>query len=97
MALFNTEIIRCDISKRPTYESISNALTKALTVTSDSTYRRPFPSDQGWPYQMENYVHLLKSHRIVQSMTHKGNYHDNSVIENFFQFTQTRSLLRSSL
>ena len=33
---------------------------------------------------MKSYVDALNSHRIFQSMSRKGNCHDNSVMENFF-------------
>ena len=49
-----------------------------------SPYRRTFHSDQGWAYQMKAYVHSLKENKIFQSMSRKGNCHDNSVMENFF-------------
>ncbi|MFC6808371.1 IS3 family transposase [Lactococcus lactis subsp. hordniae] len=82
--LFNNEVLSFEISKQPTYQAISKALTQALEVTSDCPYRRTFHSDQGWAYQMKNYVHVLKSQRIFQSMSRKGNCLDNSVMENFF-------------
>ncbi|GAA3252979.1 hypothetical protein GCM10017706_26440 [Lactococcus lactis subsp. hordniae] len=82
--LFNNEVLSFEISKQPTYQAISKALTQALEVTSDCPYRRTFDSDQGWAYQMKNYVHVLKSQRIFQSMSRKGNCLDNSVMENFF-------------
>lgn len=82
--LFNNEIVSFEISKQPTYQAISTALSQALEVTSDCSYRRTFHSDQGWAYQMPNYVYTLKEHQIFQSMSRKGNCHDNSVMENFF-------------
>ena len=33
---------------------------------------------------MKHYVSTLKANRIIQSMSRKGNCHDNSVTENFF-------------
>lgn len=33
---------------------------------------------------MKAYVHRLKEERILQSMSRKGNCHDNAVMENFF-------------
>ncbi|SDM10871.1 Integrase core domain-containing protein, partial [Megasphaera paucivorans] len=47
-------------------------------------YRRTFHSDQGWAYQMGEYVSRLKEERIYQSMSRKGTCLDNSVMENFF-------------
>ncbi|MDR0300402.1 MAG: IS3 family transposase, partial [Streptococcaceae bacterium] len=82
--LFNNEILSFEISQAPTYQAVSNALNKALDITSDCPYRRTFHSDQGWVYQMPQYHAELKNHRIFQSMSRKGNCHDNSVMENFF-------------
>ena len=38
----------------------------------------------GWQYQMVAYRRILAEHGIIQSMSRKGNCHDNSVMENFF-------------
>ncbi len=54
---------------------------EAIKVTSDCPYRRTFHSNQGWGYQMKRYIHNLKQNRIFQSMSRKGNCHDNSVNE----------------
>ncbi len=82
--MFNNEILSFEISKQPTYQAISTALTRALEFTSDCPYRRTFHSDQGWAYQMNHYVSTLKLNHVIQSMSRKGNCHDNSVMENFF-------------
>ena len=82
--LFNNEVISFEISKQPSYQAITTALEQALETTSDCLYRRTFHSDQGWAYQMKSYVLRLKNHKIFQSMSRKGNCHDNSVMENFF-------------
>lgn len=84
MDMCNSEIISYGISERPSAESIMIALNKAIEITSDCKYRRTFHSDQGWAYQMKTYVHKLKENRIFQSMSRKGNCHDNSIMENFF-------------
>ena len=84
MDMCNSEIISFGISQRPSAESIMKALNQAITVTNDCPYRRTFHSDQGWAYQMKAYVHSLKENKIFQSMSRKGNCHDNSVMENFF-------------
>lgn len=84
MDLFNREIISYGISQRPSAESIMTALNETVEITSDCKYRRTFHSDQGWAYQMKAYVHTLEANKIYQSMSRKGNCHDNSVMENFF-------------
>jgi transposase InsO family protein len=82
--LFNREVISFSITKRPSSQGIMSALERAIMVTSDCPYRRTFHSDQGWAYQMKNYVNRLKEERIFQSMSRKGTCLDNSVMENFF-------------
>ena len=84
MDMFNGEIISFGISQRPCAESIMKALQEAIRNTDDCIYRRTFHSDQGWAYQMNSYSKALKENKIFQSMSRKGNCHDNSIIENFF-------------
>lgn len=84
MDLCNREIISYSISMRPSAENIMKALNEAIDITRDCRYRRTFHSDQGWAYQMKSYVHTLRENKIFQSMSRKGNCHDNAVIENFF-------------
>lgn len=84
MDMFNREIISYGISPNPSAVNIMDALNKTIEITSDCPYRRTFHSDQGWAYQMKSYVYTLKKNRIFQSMSRKGNCHDNSVMENFF-------------
>lgn len=82
--LFNREIISFSFTKRPSSQGIMSALERAIEVTGDCPYRRTFHSDQGWAYQMGEYVSRLKEERIYQSMSRKGTCLDNSVMENFF-------------
>ena len=84
MDLCNREIISHGVSPTPSSKNIMNALNAAIEITSDCPYRRTFHSDQGRGYQMKAYVRTLQEHRIFQSISRKGNCHDNSVMENFF-------------
>lgn len=84
MDMCNGEILSYGIAKHPTAKNVMDALDKAIEITSDCSYRRTFHSDQGWAYQMRAYSNRLKEERIFQSMSRKGNCHDNSVMENFF-------------
>ena len=84
MDMYNSEIISYNISQRPSAGGIMTALTQAIEATNDCKYRRTFHSDQGWAYQMKAYAKTLKDNKIFQSMSRKGNCHDNSVMENFF-------------
>ena len=62
------------------------AQAEAIEITADCPYRRIFHSDQGWSYQMKFYTKRLKNERIFQSMSQKGNCHDNAVMENSFHY-----------
>lgn len=84
MDMFNREIISYSISQKPSAAGIMSALNEAIEITSDCKYRRTFHSDQGWAYQMNSYIYELRRNKIYQSMSRKGNCHDNSVMENFF-------------
>ena len=84
MDMYNSEILSYGIGKKPSAENVMNALNEAIAITSDCIYRRTFHSDRGWAYQMKAYSSTLKENRIYQSMSRKGNCHDNSVMENFF-------------
>lgn len=81
---YSTIIISYRVSMRPTYEPIKDALEEAIEKTNDCKYRRTFHSDQGWAYQMKNYVKTLANHKIFQSMSRKANCLGNSPMENFF-------------
>lgn len=82
--MFNGEIVSYRIGKSPTAKNVMDALDEAIAVTADCPYRRTFHSDQGWAYQMNVYRQTLKENKIFQSMSRKGNCHDNAVMENFF-------------
>lgn len=84
MDMYNREIITYGITKQPDGESMIEILKEAMKKTSDCLYRRTFHSDQGWGYQMKKYSQMLKENKIYQSMSRKGNCHDNAVMENFF-------------
>ena len=84
MDMFNSEILSNSIDRSPSAINVMTALDQDIQVTSDCPYRRTFHSDQGWAYQIKSYKDRLKAERIFQSMSRKGNCHDNSVMENFF-------------
>ena len=89
--LFNGEIITYTIGSRPTYSLVSEMLEKALERLP-LKHQLLMHSDQGWHYQMKQYRNALESRGIVQSMSRKGNCHDNSVMENFFGIMKSEFL-----
>ena len=81
--LFNGEIISYELSERPVFAQVMNMLKKSFRKVKN-TENIILHSDQGWQYQMKVYQQLLKKKGIIQSMSRKGNFLDNAVIENFF-------------
>ncbi len=51
-------------------------------------------SDQGWQYQLPAYQKRLKSLGVIQSMSRKGNCHDNAPVESFFSLMKRECLNR---
>jgi putative transposase len=84
MDMFNGEILSFEISKRPSLELVMKPLEEALEIVKDSGYRTTIHSDQGWHYQHNKWVKMLKKNKVFQSMSRKGNCLDNSPMENFF-------------
>lgn len=82
--LCNREVLSYRFTRRATGAPVMEALEEAIAATADCPFRRTFHSDQGWAYQMNDYVARLKEHRIFQSMSRKGNCIDNSPMESFF-------------
>ncbi|MFB6647439.1 IS3 family transposase, partial [Bacillus toyonensis] len=89
--LYNGEIITYTIGSRPTYSLVSEMLETALERLPEN-HQLLMHSDQGWHYQMKQYARTLESRGIVQSMSRKGNYYDNTVMENFFGIMKSEFL-----
>ena len=77
------EIISYDLSLSPNLEQIHNMLDSAFEKFP-SVEGLIFHSDQGWQYQHEYFRNTLKEHKIIQSMSRKGNCIDNCIMETFF-------------
>ncbi|MFL6657161.1 MAG: IS3 family transposase [Massilia sp.] len=88
MDLFNGEIIAVEMATRPIFSMVTKMIRKAFKKLG----RDDAPllhSDQGWQYRMPLYQALLKQHGAVQSMSRKGNCHDNASMESFFAVLKT--------
>ena len=81
--LYNGEIIAFETSKRPVFELVSSMLKKALRRLGPDD-KPMLHSDQGWQYRMPAYQRQLQERQLVQSMSRKGNCHDNAAMESFF-------------
>jgi len=81
--LYNGEIIAFETNRRPQFEMVTSMLTKAFSRLG--SHDKPLlHSDQGWQYRMSVYRQELTKRGIVQSMSRKGNCHDNAAMESFF-------------
>jgi putative transposase len=86
--LYNGEIVAFETSRRPVFELVSSMLKKALVKLAPDD-RPMLHSDQGWQYRMPAYQHQLRERELVQSMSRKGNCHDNAAMESFFGVLKT--------
>lgn len=81
--LFNGEIVAYTMGSRPVSELVTDMLKKGLRKLKPND-RPLLHSDQGWQYQMPGYRKMLDNRELVQSMSRKGNCHDNASMESFF-------------
>ena len=81
--LYNGEIVAFEMNRRPEFKLVTAMLAKAFSRLG-STDKPMLHSDQGWQYRMTAYRDELKERGMVQSMSRKGNCHDNATMESFF-------------
>lgn len=88
MDLFNKEIVAFKLDTRPSFAMVHSMLASAIRKLRPG--ERPIVhSDQGWQYRMRAYQEKLTEHGLVQSMSRKGNCHDNAAMESFFSLVKT--------
>jgi len=81
--LFSRMVVGWAVSERMTTDLVEKAFLQAYWK------RKPgqgliFHSDRGSQYASHRYQNLLKTLKVNQSMSAKGNCHDNAVAESFF-------------
>jgi putative transposase len=81
--LFNKEIVSYTMCERPVFSMVEE-MTKAALAQLKPGENPMLHSDQGWHYRMPAYRKLLDDRELVQSMSRKGNCHDNAAMESFF-------------
>ena len=86
--LFSRTVVGWGLSEKITKELALNALTMAYFK------RKPPPglihhSDRGVQYACHEYQKLLKSYKMICSMSRKANCYDNAVVESFFHTLKT--------
>lgn len=83
--LYNGEIVAYGIKRRPTLDLVMEPLKETIEIIKNqATYRATIHSDQGWHYQHNKWVKMLKENKIFQSMSRKATCADNASMENFF-------------
>jgi putative transposase len=83
MDLFNREIVAFETARRPVFSMVGDMLKAAMAKLGG--HDNPMVhSDQGWQYQMPAYQKMLQERKMMQSMSRKGNCHDNAPMESFF-------------
>ena len=83
MDLCTGEIVAQEMDTRPSLSMVVGMLKKALGKLSADA-KPMVHSDQGWQYRMNRYQGMLAERGLVQSMSRKGNCHDNAAMESFF-------------
>ena len=79
---YNSEIVAYHLSTSSNLQQLESMLEEAFP---DDTYQETIlHSDQGWQYQHAYYHHFLKEHKMIPSMSRKGNSLDNGMMESFF-------------
>lgn len=92
--LYNGEIIAFEMNKRPVFEMVSSMIKKVFARLRPQD-KPMLHSDQGWHYRMQQYRKQLEDRGVVQSMSRKGNCHDNAVMENFFGILKSEMFHRT--
>ena len=87
------EILACAVSYSPEMKTIYRMLDE-LKASLPKDARPILHSDQGFQYQNAGYQARLKEMNITQSMSRKGNCHDNAPGETIFNLMKRECLNR---
>lgn len=93
--VFNREIVGHAISRNPNFQLIQNSFEKAVK-NSSTPLKTLVHSDQGWLYQIGQFQRLLAPYKMEQSMSRKGNCHDNALMEGFFGILKNECIYKET-
>jgi len=93
--LFSRQVVGWSLNSRMSRKLVMDALQMAIWR------RRPasgllFHSDRGSQYCSADFQKMLKQHKMISSMSRKGNCWDNSVAESFFGSLKTERVFFSN-
>ena len=91
--LYNRDVIGWSLDDNLTHEGVIKALHKA-TQRRNITSETMFHSDRGVQYACKDFKELLKTKKIKQSMSRKGNCYDNAYVETWFKTMKNEFLWR---
>ena len=86
--LFSRKVVGWAMDKRMTKRLVIDALIMAVWRRKPCP-RLMFHSDRGSQYCSHDFQNMLKQHKIVSSMSRKGDCWDNAVAESFFGTLKT--------
>ena len=90
MDLFDRKIIGWALSKDMTAKRTTVAALKMALINNQiKPGELMFHSDRGVQYACDEFTNELKTYKIKQSMSRKGNCWDNAVAENFFKIIKS--------
>ena len=81
--IYSKDIVSYSISRHPDFDQIQEMLEKAFELYPN-VEGLIIHTDMGWQYSYYKYINILKEHKIIQSMSRKGNCLDNAIVESFF-------------
>ena len=90
------EVLAFQISNSPNRILITKTVDELISKLP-SNVQPIIHSDQGWHYQLDYYTKKLSEHEFIQSMSRKGNCHDNAPMESFFSLLKRECLYRKSI
>lgn len=90
--LFDHAVIGHQIGTRPT-TSFTNASLEQAFCRAGAPAGVMVHSDQGFQYQHASWRQIIQDHDGIQSMSRRGNCHDNAVAENFFSHLKAEAFL----
>ena len=84
MCLFTRKIKGWTLADNMKSEHTNQAIIQAIDNCDNSLEGLCIHSDQSDQYQSQEVSATLKSMKIVQSMSRKGNFYDNAIVKSFF-------------
>lgn len=87
------EVLAISVSNSPNQKLIHTSLME-LKIHLNSNHASIIHSDHGWQYEMPGYIGQIQKLHLTQSMSRKGNCHDNAPIESFFGLLKRECLNR---